>query len=128
MKQQTVMHVRKQALFWTAALAAFLGFLWLFDDILLPFIAGMALAYFLDPVADFFESRGISRMWSTVLITLLLLVLFILSMAILIPVLVNQLTGFLERLPQLVNRLQELIASTENKWIRDRFGIDGKTL
>ena len=128
MKQQTVMNVRKQALFWSGALAAFLGFLWLFDDILLPFIAGMALAYFLDPVADYLESHGISRMWSTVLITLLLLVLFVLSMAILIPVLVNQLTGFMERLPQLVNRLQELVASTENKWIRDRFGIDGKTL
>ena len=73
MKQQTVMNVRKQALFWSGALAAFLGFLWLFDDILLPFIAGMALAYFLDPVADYLESHGISRMWSTVLITLLLL-------------------------------------------------------
>ena len=36
-------------------------FLYMFSDILLPFVAGMALAYFLDPVADRLERLGLSR-------------------------------------------------------------------
>ncbi|MGI9400246.1 MAG: AI-2E family transporter, partial [Rhizobiaceae bacterium] len=47
--------IRRQTMFWLLAFVVFLFFLWLLGDILLPFIAGMALAYFLDPVADLLE-------------------------------------------------------------------------
>ena len=43
---------RRQMWFWFAALVATALFLFIFRSILLPFIAGMALAYLLDPVAD----------------------------------------------------------------------------
>ncbi len=43
--------LKRQILFWSLVLALFIGFLYLFSSILLPFVAGMALAYFLDPVA-----------------------------------------------------------------------------
>ena len=42
-----------------AVLAVFIAFLDVFCSILLPFIAGMALAYFLDPVADRLERLGL---------------------------------------------------------------------
>ena len=48
-------------MFWVAALAVFVAVLWLLSDILLPFVAGMALAYLLDPVARRAERLGISR-------------------------------------------------------------------
>ena len=44
----------------------------------LPFIAGMALAYFLDPVADRLERLGLSRMWATVVILVTFIVVFVL--------------------------------------------------
>src|SRR5689334_5057342 len=60
--------VRRQAVFWTAALL-FLGlFLYMFSSILLPFVAGMVLAYFLDPVADRLQRLGLSRLLATVVI------------------------------------------------------------
>lgn len=37
-------------IFWIAAAAIFLVLLWLLNDILLPFVVGMVVAYFLDPV------------------------------------------------------------------------------
>ena len=46
------MTLQRQMMFWLAALAASILVLWLLSPILLPFIAGLALAYFLDPVAD----------------------------------------------------------------------------
>ena len=128
MKHQTVSNVRRQFIFWFIAGFLFLGFLWLFNDILLPFIAGMALAYFLDPVADIFERWGLSRLISTLIITFSFLIFFVLTLMIVIPVLASQFSGFMERLPELVNRLQALIGSTESTWLRDMIGIEGKTL
>ena len=42
--------------------------LWLLGDIMLPFIAGLVLAYFLDPVADALERLGLPRLAATLLI------------------------------------------------------------
>ena len=61
---------RRQIRFWLIA-AAFLGvFVYLFSEILLPFVAGMALAYFLDPVADRLERLGLSRTAGLILSTM----------------------------------------------------------
>ena len=45
-----------------AALAVFILLLWLLSDILLPFVAGMAIAYLLDPLTDRLEALGINRL------------------------------------------------------------------
>ena len=53
--------LKRQVVFWLIALTGFVLFLLVFSGILLPFIAGMALAYFLDPVADRLERIGLSQ-------------------------------------------------------------------
>ena len=120
--------VRNQIYFWLITLVFFLGFLWLFSDILLPFIAGMALAYFLDPVADRIEKIGVSRLIATTLILILFVLVFVVFLMVLVPILANQIAGFLDRLPELVSQLQSLVASTESTWLRDIIGIEGKSL
>jgi len=119
---------RKQFLFWIGTLVVFVFLMWLFADILLPFVAGMALAYFLDPVADRLEKMGASRLVATIIILFCFVILFALFLMIVIPILGNQITGFLERMPELVTKLQGLIASTESTWLRDIIGIEGKSL
>ena len=44
--------IRRQAMFWLLVAVVFVAFLYIFSSILLPFLAGIILAYFLDPVAD----------------------------------------------------------------------------
>ena len=44
------MSLQRQVTFWLAALALFGAVLWLLSPVLMPFIAGMALAYLLDPL------------------------------------------------------------------------------
>lgn len=83
-----------------------------FSSILLPFVAGMALAYFLDPVADRLERLGLSRMMATVLILVSFVVIFVLSLVIIIPVLVTQLNDFITNIPDYVSQLQALIAKS----------------
>ena len=53
--------VTRQLWFWLAALAALLAGLAVFKDILLPFVAGIILAYFLNPLVELVERRGLSR-------------------------------------------------------------------
>ena len=50
-----------QAKVWGIALVVFVALLVLLKSILLPFVAGMAIAYLLDPVCDRLERTGSSR-------------------------------------------------------------------
>ena len=50
------MTARRQALFWLGGLVAGIVVLILFRGILLPFIAGLLVAYFLDPLVDRVEA------------------------------------------------------------------------
>ena len=116
--------LRRQALFWLATLAVFVVFLMMFSSILLPFIAGMALAYFLDPVADRLERIGLSRLMATVVILVSFVIVFVLSLMIIIPVLASQLNDFIQRVPEYVSQLQSFIATSNASWLPD--WVDGQ--
>ncbi|BCH53902.1 AI-2E family transporter [Agrobacterium vitis] len=107
----------RQVLFGIGTLAVVIAFLLTFSSILLPFVAGMALAYFLDPVADRLERLGLSRMMATVLILVSFVVIFVLSLVIIIPVLVTQLNDFITNIPDYVSQLQALIAKSNASWV-----------
>ena len=111
--------LRRQVFFWLVTLALFVAFLMLFSSILLPFIAGMALAYFLDPVADRLERIGLSRLMATVVILISFVVVFVLSLMIIIPVLASQLNEFIQRVPGYVTQLQTFIATSNASWLPD---------
>jgi predicted PurR-regulated permease PerM len=116
--------LRRQVMFWLLALAFFIAFLMLFSSVLLPFIAGMALAYFLDPVADRLERLGLSRLMATILILVSFIVVFVLSLMIIIPVLASQLNDFIQRVPEYVTQLQTFIATSNASWLPD--WVDGQ--
>lgn len=101
--------IRRQVLFWSVTALVAVLLLWLFSGILLPFVLGMVIAYFLDPVADWLERRGLSRMWATVLILALFVVIFTGVIVILVPVIANQIGGFAERVPEYVDRIQVIL-------------------
>ena len=53
--------LKRQAVFWLMVIAVFFAGVYLFRAILLPFVAGMAVAYLFDPVCDRLERAGLSR-------------------------------------------------------------------
>ncbi|PZN48369.1 MAG: AI-2E family transporter [Proteobacteria bacterium] len=122
------MAFRRQVAFWLASFVALAIFLYVFSDILLPFLAGMALAYFLDPVADRLERLGLSRVMATVLILFAFLVVLVLAFVILIPVLATQMADFAGKLPEYLARLQTLITSFDPQWLEQRFGVNADSL
>ena len=58
-----------QLKYWGLAAAVFLAGLWLLNDVILPFLVGAAVAYFLNPVAERLAATGMGRMLATVLIS-----------------------------------------------------------
>lgn len=118
------MKLRTHIYFWLTALAVLIVFLYLFRGILLPFVAGMGLAYYLDPLADWFERRGLSRMMATIIILILFLIVFVLALVIIIPLLGAQTANFIERLPSLVTQLQARISEINAGWLERLMGED----
>ncbi|RVD55929.1 AI-2E family transporter [Mesorhizobium sp. M2D.F.Ca.ET.185.01.1.1] len=110
----------------TAVLLAL--FLYIFSGILLPFVAGMVLAYFLDPVADWLQRLGLSRLMATVVILIAFIVVVVLAFVILVPVLATQMADFARKLPEYLTRLQSLITSFDPKWLEQRFGVNAAGL
>lgn len=116
------------ALFWLIALGLFLLFLFTFRTILLPFVAGMILAYALDPVADWMEARGFGRLGATVLILLVFLILLILGTLALGPILLSQLSELVRGLPGIIEQAQDLLGLAVNNEIAEFFGLDADSI
>ncbi|OKL42974.1 AI-2E family transporter [Pseudovibrio exalbescens] len=114
------MTLRQQVWFWVATFIGLVLFLLVFSSILLPFVAGMALAYLLDPVADFFERHGFGRLLATLIILVLFVVVFISVLLIIGPLVGSQIAGFLEELPRIVTGLEALITDHIGPWLHDK--------
>lgn len=119
---------RKQIRFWLITALLFAAFLYLFSNILLPFVAGMALAYFLDPVADRLQRLGLSRVMATVVILICFIVLLTLALVVLIPVLASQMADFAAKVPGYIEKLQQLVTNFDPQWLEQRFGVDAAGL
>src|SRR5919206_132966 len=118
------MRVQRQIGFWLAALAVVALGLYVLREVLLPFVAGMALAYVLDPVADRLERLGVGRLGATILILALFVLTFVLALVLLIPLVAHQLAAFVANLPAYVERIQALIAEQGGPLI-DKLGGAG---
>ncbi|SEK74008.1 Predicted PurR-regulated permease PerM [Roseivivax marinus] len=102
--------MRSQLKYWGIAAAILIVVLWFLGDVLLPFVVGAAIAYFLDPLADRLEAWGCSRRLATAIITVGAILLFILLALLVIPTLVQQTTQLVQTAPELSRNLQNFLA------------------
>ena len=103
--------IRDQLKYWGIAAAITLVIFWFIGDVLLPFILGGAIAYFLDPVADRLERMGLSRALATAVITVIAVLIFVVMALLVIPTLVNQTVSLVETAPQLFRDLTDFLTS-----------------
>ncbi len=121
--------VSEQFRWWSIGIVTLALAMWLLGGVMLPFVTGAAIAYFLDPVADRLEKTGCSRALATAIITLVAVVAFILAALILIPVFVEQLSGLISEAPMYSGKvqgfLQERIPSLMEPESAVRRALDG---
>ncbi|MCG5243250.1 AI-2E family transporter [Azospirillum doebereinerae] len=98
---------RQQLRFWLIGLGFLVVALWLLSSILLPFVAGMAIAYLLDPMVDRLERLRLPRWAGTTLVLLFFLLMLVLFVLLLVPLVQGQVTHLVEVLPQYATIVRE---------------------
>ncbi len=116
------MTLQKQVGFWIGGLIVLVLVLYVLRGVLLPFVAGLALAYFLNPLVTRLGRFGLPRVIGTMLVIGTFVVVFILLTVLVIPLLGNQLTAFVARLPGYVVQLQALATDRNREWLQAVFG------
>ncbi|MBT8424026.1 MAG: AI-2E family transporter [Boseongicola sp.] len=101
--------VRDQLKYWGFAAVVFFVVLWLLGDVILPFVLGAAIAYFLDPVADRLERLGTSRAVAVGIITFFAILIFVVLALLIIPLLVKQTADLIEAVPEIAANLQTFL-------------------
>src|SRR3954464_16058895 len=100
------MPIARPTLFWIVLLALTLLMLWSLAAILLPFVVGMAVAYFLDPGVDWLERWRFPRGIATAIVIVSFFALIALVFFLFMPVLQQQVTNLVTDLPVLADSLR----------------------
>lgn len=101
--------------FWLFGFVAALAVLYLLRGMLLPFVAGMAVAYFLDPLADRLERSGLSRLAATSVITAAFFLVVVLTLIVLVPIVEDQVLAFAHKVPGYMDTLSERLQPLLNE-------------
>ena len=100
---------KRHTIFWIVTAFILVLALYTLSSVLMPFVAGMILAYLLDPLVDRVEKFGISRSLSTLLVLTIFFVGSTGSSLLLLPVVLSQLSNFTIFLPTLISNLEPFI-------------------
>ena len=112
------MQVERQVLFWLTAAVVLVLLIGLLEPILLPFVAGIVIAYFLNPAADRLTSWGIPRPIAAVLIVAAFLCAIIAALVFIVPLLATQAQQLAVTAPEEIARARGLLEG----WARGRLG------
>lgn len=113
---------QRQMAFWIGVLVVFVLLLWLLSDILLPFVAGSAIAYLLNPLTDRLERAGVNRAAAALSIITVVVFAFVLVVLLVAPILGGQLSSFIDNIPGYVTKLQTLITDPSRPWVQKLLG------
>ncbi len=102
---------------WALAILFIALFLYIFSGVLMPFVAGIALGYLLDPVAGKLERVGFNRLGAALFILAIFIIVLIAALVLVAPVLGHQLSGFVDSLPSTIVRLQALLSDESGKFL-----------
>ncbi len=119
-----VLTEKKQLRIWIGVGIAAILILWLLHDVLMPFVAGIVLAYFLDPLVDRLERRGIGRTLGTCIVLVGFLLLVVAFLLLLAPMIYEQAVSFASNVPKYLSDLNmRLMPKIEA--LRPKLGISG---
>ena len=106
-----------QTRFWLLALAVFVAVVWLLKPMLLPFVAGLAIAYFLNPVVDGLTRHKVPRWLGTFFVLLGFVLLVALLLLLIVPLLQSQLGALIVALPGYIATLREHLIPWAERWM-----------
>ncbi len=115
--------MRGQLRFWTIGFALAFAFLWLFSGILLPFVAGLAIAYLLDPLADRLEEWRLPRGLASAIAVVLFMVVAVGVMLMIVPILYAQGQGLVARFGEIRTAIEDVFMPWSERLVETLGGV-----
>ena len=115
------LNLERLLLLWALVLLAIGALFYFLSPVLTPFVAGTALGYLLDPVADRLQRLGLSRLSAALLLLVFFIAFFVTASLILFPILSRQLAGLITAFPGYLQTLQGLISNWHEHFTSDYF-------
>jgi predicted PurR-regulated permease PerM len=109
-------------MFWIATCAAVIAAVVLLREILLPFVAGLVLAYLFNPLANRLERLGLNRLLAALLIIGAFVVGFVALVLLTAPIVARELAYLLDNVPVYFGRLKTLTSDPDRPWLRKIVG------
>jgi predicted PurR-regulated permease PerM len=113
------MRIGRQLFFWLSAAVILVLVIGVLRPVLLPFIAGIVIAYFLNPAADRLTYWGMPRWLAAGLIVAAFICVIAAALVFLVPLLLTQAQQFAVGLPEELTRLRGLLET----WARAQLGV-----
>ena len=111
------MHAEAQTRRWILIFAAIIGLLWLLQPVLLPFVAGLVLAYFLAPVVGVLEKRRVPRWLGSVGVMLAFVLIAGLLLTLMMPVISSQLGALINAVPSYIEKFRSTYLPWVEHWL-----------
>ncbi len=122
------MQIKQSTIVWCLIIAAGCFLISMVGNILMPFIFGTIVAYFLDPVVDRLEERNLSRNLSTIIILAIFAGVLIGFIMLFGPLIFNQISDLISKIPEYSAKLLQDNQSALRVWVHRYIPeIEGQT-
>ena len=116
------MNAARPSVLWLATLAAIVVGVVLLHGILLPFVAGIALAYLLNPVVNGLARLGLNRTVAALGIVGLFIIGVAGVMVLAIPIVGEEVATLIDKFPVYIRQLQAFAIDPSRPWLRKIIG------
>src|SRR5271155_4967596 len=116
------MNLTRPIMFWIATCAAVIAAVVLLREILLPFVAGLVLAYLFNPLANRLDRLGLNRLLAALLIIGAFVVGFVALVLLAAPIVARELAYLLDNVPLYFGQLKTLTSDPGRPWLRKIVG------
>ena len=113
--------LERQLMFWGLSLLLLAAILYLLSPVLAPFVAGTALGYLLDPVADRLQRMGMSRLGAALVLLVFFIAFVVTVLIVLLPILSRQFAGLITAMPGYLQTLSGLISGWQTRFTSEYF-------
>ena len=94
---------------WFVIFFVFFYLLYLLRSVLMPFVAGILLAYLLDPMVDKLQRLKLSRLWATLVVCFMVVIIVLPALGLFLGMLENQIALLLQATPKYLGLIMEKI-------------------
>jgi predicted PurR-regulated permease PerM len=108
--------------FWIGLGIVLMAAVLLLREILLPFVAGLVLAYLLNPLANRLERLGLNRIVAALIIIGGFAIVFVGLLLLAVPIIARELAYFLDNLPVYFRQLEALTNDESRPWLKKLVG------